>query len=77
MRRRDFPPASVLTFFSRRSIVAALIASTPIRTSGANCRWPCRSIASTSTGSNGRSRLPQTRSGASHSTISAPHMAAS
>jgi hypothetical protein len=77
VRRRGAPPAAVRTSRSSRSIVAAVIASTPARTSAANCRWPCRSIASTNTGSNGRNRLPQTRSEASHSTISALRMAAS
>ncbi len=77
VRRRGFPPASVRTSRSRRSIVAALIASTPIRTSGASRKWPCRSMASTSAGSSGRSRLPQTRSDASHNPISASRMAAS
>ena len=43
----------------------------PVRTSGASCRWPCRSIASTRIGIRGRSRLPQTRSDASQTTIGA------
>ena len=47
---------------SARSIVAALIASNLARISAASSRWPCRSIASISTGINAFSRLPQTRS---------------
>ena len=50
---------------SARSIVAALIVSNPPQTSSASRRWPCRSIASTRIGTNGRKRFPQTRSDAS------------
>jgi hypothetical protein len=44
---------------------------------GASRRWPCRSIASTKTGTSGRSRLPQIRSDASQITISASRVASS
>ena len=55
----------------RKKVVAALIASNLLRISGARSKWPCRSIASTRTGSNAFSRFPQTRSDASHSNMSA------
>ncbi len=67
--RRFCPPARSLTSRSARSIVAALIPSKPVRTSGARCRWPCRSIASIRIATSGRSRLPQTRSDAYQITI--------
>lgn len=53
---------------SRRSIVAALIASTPNLIGGSRLAWPWRSIASTRTGSITRRRLLQIRSDASHKT---------
>jgi hypothetical protein len=58
-------------------MVAALIVSNPVRTSGASWRWPCRSIASSMIGTNGRNRLPQIRSDASQTTISASRTASS
>ena len=74
VRRRFLPPAGSCTARSARSIVVARIASTPVRTSGASCRCPGRSIASTSSGSSGR--LPRTRSDASHRTLNASCLAA-
>ena len=56
-------------------MVAALIVSKPASTSGARSRWPCRSIAETRIGTNGRSRLPQIRSDASQTTINASRVA--
>ena len=44
---------------------------------GSRSRWPCRSIASTSFGINAFSRLPQTRSAASHNTVRACRTASS
>lgn len=75
-RRRPAPPRS-RTSRKSRSIVAALIISKRLRTSGSSCRWPCRSIAGTSTGSEAFSRLPQIRSELSHRTISAARAASS
>ncbi len=60
-----------------RSMVAALIDSRLVRTSSPSRRWPCRSIASTRIGTSGRSRLPQIRSDASQTTISASRTASS
>lgn len=54
-----------------RSIVAALIAKSLARISGARARWPCRSIASISAGINAFSRFPQIRSDASQRSTSA------
>jgi hypothetical protein len=59
-----------------RSIVAALIFSSAERTSGAGAKCPWRTIASINVGMIAFSRLPQTRSDASHSTISASRSAA-
>jgi hypothetical protein len=75
--RRVDRPACCLTSRKARSIVAALIARTLIRTSGTSRTWPCRSIASTMMGTRGRSRLPQIRSDASQITISASRVASS
>ncbi len=57
------PPACSRTFRKARSIVAAFIVSRPSRPGAPSCRWPCRSMASTRTGNNGRSLFPHTRSG--------------
>jgi hypothetical protein len=76
-RRRFAVPACCRISRNARSIVAALIASNLVRTSGTSCTWPCRSIASTRIGSSGRSRWPQIRSDASHITISASRTASS
>jgi hypothetical protein len=65
------------TGLSTRSIVAALIVSSRARTSASSARCPCRSIAASSIGISGFSRLPQIRSDASHSTISASRTASS
>jgi hypothetical protein len=46
--RRVAVPACRRISRNARSIVAALIASNLVRTSGTSCRWPCRSMASTS-----------------------------
>ena len=58
-------------------IVAALIVSNLARTSGTSWTWPCRSMASSRIGTSGRSRLPQIRSDASQTTISASRTASS
>ena len=62
---------------SNRSIVAALIVSTLARMASSSVKWPCRSSAGTRIRSSGFSRFPQTRSDASHSTISACFAASS
>lgn len=71
LRRRDRPVASRRTSCRTRSIVAALIARSEARTSAWSSRWPCRSMAATRIGNSALSRLPQIRSPASQSTISA------
>jgi hypothetical protein len=76
-RRRFAVPACCRISRNARSIVAALIAGNLVRTSGTSCTWPCCSIASTRIGSSGRSRLPQIRSDASQTTISASRTASS
>ncbi len=76
-RRPVLFPACPFTFCKARSIVAALIASRPVRTWGASCTWPCRCIASTRVGISGRSRLPQIRSDASQTTIRVSRTASS
>jgi hypothetical protein len=65
------PDACSLTTRSKRSIVAALIASSCFFTPSSNCRWPCRSMAITSSGNEAFNRLPQILSEASQRTISA------
>ena len=72
---RETPAAG--TVRSARSMVAALMFNKPRRTSSARSRWPCRSMASTSVGSNGLRRLPQVRSDASLSTTRASRTASS
>jgi len=52
-RRRGAIPACRRISRNARSIVAALIASNPARTSGTSWTRPCRSIASTRSGSSG------------------------
>ena len=66
-----------VTVRSARSMVAALMFNKPRRTSSARSRWPCRSMASTSVGSNGLRRLPQVRSDPSLSTTRASRTASS
>jgi hypothetical protein len=70
-------PACLLMSRNARSMVAALIARRLVRTSCPSRRWSCRSIASTRTGTRGRSRLPQIWSNASQITISASRTALS
>ena len=72
---RETPAAG--TVRSARSMVAALMFNKPRRTSSARSRWPCRSMASASVGSNGLRRLPQVRSDASLSTTRASRTASS
>ena len=74
-RRRFFCPASPFIAASARSIVAALIASNPARTSGASCKCPARSMDSMRIGTRGRKRLPQTRSDVSHNMMSVSRIA--
>jgi Sulfatase len=76
-RRRVAVPACRRISRNARSIVAALIASNLARTSGTSWTWPCRSMASSRIGTSGRSRLPQIRSDASQTTISASRTASS
>ena len=75
-RRRRAPDCSRM-LRRDRSIVAALMASKPARTSSARARWPCLSMEPTSVGSNGFRRLPQMRSDASHNTTRASRTASS
>jgi hypothetical protein len=63
-RRRFAVPACCRISRNARSILAALIVSNLLRTSGTSCKWSCCSIASTKIRSSGRSRLPQIRSDA-------------
>jgi hypothetical protein len=76
-RRRVAGPACRRISCNARSIVAALIASNLARTSGTRWTSPCRSMASSRIGTRGRSRLPQIRSEASQTTISASRTASS
>jgi hypothetical protein len=75
--RRLAVPACRLMSRNARSMVAALITSSLVRTSCASRRWPNRFIASTKTGTGGRNRLPQIRSDASQTTINASRTASS
>ena len=77
LRRLRCPSMCARAAASTRSMVAALTCKTLVLTTGSRSRWPCRSIASTSIGINAFSRLPQTRSAASHSTVSACRTASS
>ena len=52
-------------------MLAALTASSFVLVASSSSSLPCLSSAGSSTGSIGRSRLPQTRSDTSHSWISA------
>jgi len=62
---------TLLGVTSNRSMVAALAESNFVLTSWSRLRCPCRSSASRRVGMIALSRLPQTRSEASHSTTSA------
>jgi hypothetical protein len=74
----SFQPSNVRTGTLRliaadkaRPIVAALIVSNLVRTSGSSRRWPCRSMPPTRIGISGCSRFPHIRPDASQITISA------
>ena len=69
------PRATLRTLLSIRSIVAALMVSTRVRSIGARFNRPWRSSDGSSTGIITLRRFPQTRSEASHNAISASRMA--
>ena len=69
--RRRPPPATARTSASKRSMLAALTASSLARVASSSTTRPCRSKAGSNTGSIGRSRFEHTRSATSHTWISA------
>ncbi|MGF6808448.1 hypothetical protein OKW30_003574 [Paraburkholderia sp. Clong3] len=77
LRRLRCPSIAKRALASMRSIVAALTSRSLALMTGSRSRWPCRSMASISFGINAFRRLPQTRSAASHNTVSAWRTASS